>query len=77
MTPCIYLFQPYKEPKLFELNTSVIQYSHDGRSENGDELCGPQFGFELVIKQSNSSPVLKHTRVDSEWQKIPEWTESA
>ena len=76
-TPCFYLFQPYKKPRPFELITSVIQYNRNGRKENGDEICSLQFGFQLVSKQSKSSPILKNTRVDSEWQIIAEWTESA
>lgn len=50
-TPCVYLFQPYKELRLFELNTSMIQYNCNGRRENGDEICSPQFGFYLVSRQ--------------------------
>lgn len=58
-----------------ELNTSVIQYNHTGRRENGEEIHSQQSGLQVVSKQANSSPVLKSTRVDSEWQLMAEWTE--
>lgn len=74
--PMCFSISALLEPRPLELNTSVIQYNHTGRRENGEEIHSQQSGLQVVSKQANSSPILKSTRVDSEWQLMAEWTES-